>query len=87
MSPTQTPSGTAPGHVALVGAGPGDPDLLTLRAVRLLAQAEVVVYDQLVSHAVLDFVPAHAERINAGKRRNNHTMRQEDINALLVRLG
>ncbi len=87
MSPTQTPSGTAPGHVALVGAGPGDPDLLTLRAVRLLAKAEVVVYDQLVSHAVLDFVPAHAERINAGKRRNNHTMRQEDINALLVRLG
>ena len=75
------------GRVALVGAGPGDPDLLTLRAVRLLEQAEVVVYDQLVSDAVLNFVPAQAERIHAGKRRNNHTMRQEDINALLVRLG
>lgn len=75
------------GHVALVGAGPGDPDLLTLRAVRLLERAEVVIFDQLVSSAVLDFVPASAERIDAGKRRNNHTMQQEDINALLVRLG
>lgn len=75
------------GKVYLVGAGPGDPELLTLRAVRLLERADVVVYDHLVSSGVLDFVPAGAERIYAGKRRNEHTLRQSEINALLVRLA
>ena len=75
------------GRVYLVGAGPGDPELLTLRAVRLLGKAEVVVYDHLVSQEVLDFVSPKAERIYAGKRRNEHTFRQEQINALLVRLA
>lgn len=75
------------GRVYLVGAGPGDPELLTLRAVRLLQQTQVIVYDHLVSSAVLDFVAPGAERIYAGKRRNEHTLRQEQINALLVKLA
>lgn len=75
------------GCVYLVGAGPGDPELLTLRAVRLLQRSDVVVYDHLVSAGVLDFVAPTAQRIYAGKRRNEHSMRQEQINALLVRLA
>lgn len=72
------------GRVYLVGAGPGDPELLTLRAVRLLQKAQVLVYDHLVSPGVLELVSPQAERIFAGKRRNEHTLRQEQINALLV---
>ena len=82
-----TPSATRTGRVYLVGAGPGDPELLTLRAVHLLQQTDVIVYDHLVSAAVLDFVRPDAELIYAGKRRNEHTLRQEQINALLVRLA
>jgi len=81
------PNSVAAGCVYLVGAGPGDAELLTLRAVRLLEHADVVVYDNLVSAAVLDFVPKGAERIYAGKRRNEHTMRQEQINELLAKLA
>lgn len=73
------------GRVYLVGAGPGDADLLTLRAARLLAQADVVVYDHLVGEGVLDLVGAGAELIYVGKERSNHSMPQEQINALLVR--
>ena len=73
------------GRVYLVGAGPGDPELLTLRAARLLAQADVVVYDHLVGDGVLGLVGTHAQRIYVGKERSNHSMPQEQINALLVR--
>jgi uroporphyrin-III C-methyltransferase len=75
------------GRVFLVGAGPGDPDLLTVRAARLLAQADVVVYDHLVGDQVLELIAPQAERIYAGKERQHHSMDQADINALLVRLA
>ena len=77
----------ASGIVFLVGAGPGAADLLTLRAQRLLGEADVIVHDRLVTDEVLDMARRDAERIFVGKARANHCMRQEDINALLVRLG
>ncbi|MEC5387121.1 uroporphyrinogen-III C-methyltransferase [Uliginosibacterium sp. H3] len=76
-----------PGHVALVGGGPGNPELLTVRAARLIEQADVLVYDHLVGDAVLDLARADAERIYVGKQSGKHTLPQEGINALLVTLA
>jgi len=75
------------GKVYLIGAGPGDPELLTLKAARLLARADVVLHDALVSDAVLAMISPAAEIINVGKRAGQKLLTQDEINALLVSFG
>lgn len=75
------------GQVALVGAGPGDPELLTLKAWRLIRSAEIVLYDRLVSPEILSLVPESAQMIHVGKQRANHTLPQDQINNRLVDLA
>lgn len=75
------------GKVYLVGGGPGDPELLTLKAARLIREADVIVHDHLVNPAILDLAPASAECIYVGKESGNHTLPQDRINLLLVELA
>jgi uroporphyrin-III C-methyltransferase len=72
------------GKVYLVGSGPGDPELLTLKARRLLDTTEVVVYDQLPGKAIIDSIPDSAEKIDAGKHAGDHTLTQDEINAVII---
>ncbi|MGE0419777.1 MAG: uroporphyrinogen-III C-methyltransferase [Acetobacteraceae bacterium] len=80
--PSRTASG---GRATLVGAGPGSPDLLTLRAARMIETADVVLFDALIDHAILDLAPVSARRVDVGKRCGRHAMAQTAINALIVR--
>ena len=73
--------------VYLVGAGPGDPELLTVKALRLIQQVDVVVYDRLISEEILSLIPAGTSRIYVGKQAGNHIFNQQQINALLVQLA
>src|ERR1700729_1531185 len=77
-------SAKAPGEVWLVGPGPGDPELLTLKALKALQRADVVVHDGLVSEAILDLAPLSARRLSVAKRKSRHSYAQDEINRLLV---
>ncbi|WOI53135.1 siroheme synthase CysG [Parvularcula sp. LCG005] len=79
--------GAAIGSIHIVGAGPGDPELLTLKALRVLQEADIVLYDNLVSTDILDLIRRDAERRYVGKRKADHSMPQEDIGALMIDLA
>ncbi|GHU14928.1 hypothetical protein FACS189441_5810 [Betaproteobacteria bacterium] len=84
---TPQPSPLQSGKVWLVGAGPGDPELLTLKAARLLAAADVIVHDHLIGDGILELVRPDARRVYVGKERSRHTLPQAEISALLVDLA
>lgn len=80
----KTRGAAQPGTVAIVGTGPGDPELLTLRALRAIESAEVLVYDRLIGPEILDHAPIAAERLYVGKAKGHHSRSQAEINALMV---
>jgi uroporphyrin-III C-methyltransferase / precorrin-2 dehydrogenase / sirohydrochlorin ferrochelatase len=84
---TRAPRNDATGSVTLVGAGPGDPELLTLKAVRALQEADVILFDNLVAPEIIDFARREAKRMLVGKTGHGPSCRQADINALMVRLA
>lgn len=84
---SRTPARSATGRVTLVGAGPGDPELMTLKAIRILQSADVILYDDLVSDEVLDLARREAKRMLVGKRGRRPSCAQEDINDLMVKLA
>ncbi|MBV8748815.1 MAG: uroporphyrinogen-III C-methyltransferase, partial [Candidatus Eremiobacteraeota bacterium] len=87
MTLRQAPGDGSAGKVWLVGAGPGDPGLLTLKGARALARCDTLVYDYLASPAIVSFAPPDCEKIYVGKKAGAHTLSQDEITALLVRLG
>ncbi len=87
MNPVTRNPNSSEGEVFLVGAGPGDPELLTLKAWRILQQADIVLYDRLVSQPIMDMIPPHVERVHVGKKRADHTLPQDQINQKLVTLA
>ena len=87
LSGAAAAKGSAEGVVHLVGAGPGDPELLTIKALRLLQGADVVVHDRLTPQAILDLAAPGARLIDVGKRKSRHTLPQDDINDLLIALA
>jgi uroporphyrin-III C-methyltransferase len=86
-SASPTSATQTPGKVFLIGAGPGDPELLTIRALRAMQAADVVVFDRLVSAEIMELIPASVRRIDVGKAAHRHTLPQDEINALLVALA
>ncbi|KAA0876369.1 uroporphyrinogen-III C-methyltransferase [Nitrincola tapanii] len=86
-TPQTTDTSTKPGQVALIGAGPGDPELITRKAWRLIQSADVLLYDALVSEALMQEIPPHIRRIYVGKQKGAHSMSQEAIGKTLVGLA
>ena len=84
---SQVPSSQSVGSVYIVGSGPGELELLTLRAARLIGEADAIVYDHLIAEGVLDLARPDAEKIYAGKESSNHSVPQAELNRLLVRLA
>src|SRR6202012_2118988 len=84
MITTQTQKTIKEPRITLVGAGPGDTDLITLKGVKALQTADVVLYDALVNEEMLDFAPAHATKVYVGKRSGDHSFSQEAINKLMI---